>query len=300
MPTTLPPVPKQLRVEVLRTRPISVDLQKEVIHGYVLAQEGPFKSEGRGEFDRDALRKIVDLTNGVTKGLRSRFTHPGLSSDGLGKFLGRAKGAWLDTSGPVWRARADLHISPSSHDTPSGDLGGYVLKLAHEDPDALSSSVVIEADEEYRLNKDGTRVKGPDGEPLPPLWRPKKLWATDVVDTGDAVDGLLSAQHLSTGDLPDAIQRQAWAMLDRLFAGQSEETVRARVGEFLSRYLSRTLPPAEGGRSGTEGGTIRDVSPAHPAAPAAPPPPNACPNLALAKLRASQNRQNLADHLRRG
>lgn len=285
MPTLLPPVPKQLRVEILRTRPISVDLQKEIIHGYVLAQEGPFKTPGRGEFDREGLRKIVDLTNGERKGLRSRFTHPGLSADGLGKYLGRARGAWLDTSGDVWRARADLHISPSSHDTPSGDLGGYVLRLANEDPDALSSSVVIEADEEYRLNKDGTRVKGSDGEPLPPLWRPVKLWATDVVDTGDAVDGLLSAQHLSTGDLPDAAQRQGFELLDRMFAGQPPEVVRARVGAYLDRYLSRqslAAPPA--------------VVPTDPA-PAAKP---ACPKLASARHRADQTRQKMMEHLRRG
>lgn len=279
----LPPVPKELRVEVLRARPISVDLTKEIIYGYVLAQEGPFKTPGRGEFDRDALREISNLTNGQKRGLRSRFTHPGLSSDGLGKYLGRARNSWLDTSGPVWRARADLHISPSSHDTPSGDLGGYVLRLANEDPDALSSSVVIEADEEYRLNKDGTRVRGADGEPLPPLWRPKKLWATDVVDTGDAVDGLLSAQHLSTGDLPDAVQRQAWAMLDRLFAGQSEETVRARVSDFLGRYLSRHQPVAA------------------PSPTASPPVTTSAPRskrLSEAKYAADQSRQILLDLLR--
>lgn len=293
MPTLLPPVPKQLRVEILRTRPISVDLQKEIVHGYVLAQEGPFKTPGRGEFDREGLRKIVDLTNAERKGLRSRFTHPGLSADGLGKFLGRAKNAWLDTSGPQWRARADLHISPSSHDTPSGDLGGYVLKLAHEDPDALSSSLVIEPDEEYRLNKDGTRMKDKDGNPLPPLWKPKKLWATDVVDTGDAVDGLLSAQHLSTGDLPDAVQRQAWAMLDRLFAGQPHDAIRARVGDFLSRYLSR----AEGGAVRDERG---DGSPAVAPADQVPVVKPACPKLSAARFRAEQSRQKLNGHLRRG
>jgi hypothetical protein len=292
MPTLLPPTPKQLRVETLRSRPVSVDLAKEVIYGYVLAQEGPFKTPGRGEFDRDGLRKIVDLTNGERKGLRSRFTHPGQSADGLGKYLGRAKGAWLDTSGPVWRARADLHISPSSHDTPSGDLGGYVLRLANEDPDALSSSVVIEVDEEVRLNKDGTRVKGPNGDPLPPLWRPTKLWATDVVDTGDAVDGLLSAQHLSTGDLPDAVQRQAWAMLDRLFAGQSEETIRARVGDFLGRYLSRHQPAEP---------PLAAPPPAAPALSPPPAPPSAAPRskrLSEAKYAADLSRQILLDLLR--
>ncbi len=237
--------PAMLRAGIVSGRPVRVDAKAEVIYGYVLAQEGAFKSEGRGEFDRRALEDIVRLTNAEPKGLRSRFTHPSMSSDGLGKYLGRARGAWLDRSDSIWRARADLHLSPSSHDTPSGDLGGYVLRLATEDPDALSSSLVVRHDEEYRREKDGTLTRDESGEPLPPLWRPTKLFATDVVDTGDAVDGLLSAENLSVGDLPDALQRQGWAMLDRLFAGQPAEVVRERVGAYLERYLARGGDPAE-------------------------------------------------------
>lgn len=247
MPTATRPMPARpacLRVEPLRARPVGVDTTAEVIRGYVLAQEGPFKSEGRGEFDRAALKEIVRLTNAEKKGLRSRFTHPGLSGDGLGKYLGRAKGAWLDQSAPAWLARADLHISPSSHDTPSGDLGGYVLRLAQEDPDALSTSLVIAFDEEYRLNADGTPVRDKEGNVLPPLWRPTGLQATDVVDRGDAVDGMLSADHLDLDALPDALQRRGWGMLDRLFAGQPEPVVRARTLAYLDRYLAARFPAA--------------------------------------------------------
>src|SRR4051812_5845969 len=73
-----------------------VDRQNNVILGYVVAQQGPFKSEGRGEFDGKALRTIVKLMKAEPTGLKSRFTHPDLSSDGLGKFLGRAKNPRLD------------------------------------------------------------------------------------------------------------------------------------------------------------------------------------------------------------
>ena len=35
---------------------VGVDREKGVIRGYVLAQAGPFKSKGRGEFDERASR----------------------------------------------------------------------------------------------------------------------------------------------------------------------------------------------------------------------------------------------------
>ncbi len=236
----IPATPKMLRIPHLAARPIGIDREARVIRGYVLAQEGPFKSEGRGEFDRAGLAEIVRLTNAARKGLRSRFTHPSLSEDGLGKYLGRARDAWLDQSDSIWRARANLHLSPSSFDTPSGDLGGYVLRLASEDPDALSTSLVILPDEEYRLNPDGTRQRDAEGNPLPPLWKPLALYATDVVDTGDAVDGMLGGPAgLSVADLPDSIQRKGWEFLDKLFAGQDPAVIRERCSAYIERYLSR-------------------------------------------------------------
>lgn len=232
----IPAKPAMLRVQAASGRPIGVDREAQVIRGYILAEEGVFKDR-RGEFTKDGIAQIVQLANRAPKGLRSRFTHPSMSEDGLGKYLGRARNAWLEKANDKWRARADLYLSPSSRDTPSGDLGGYVLNLAAEDPDALSTSLVILPEEEYRLNKDGTPVRDADGDVLPPIWKPVRLFATDVVDTGDAVDGMLAA-NLSADDLPDAVQRRGWEFLDRVFAGQAEEVVRERTLAYLDRYLT--------------------------------------------------------------
>jgi len=68
-----------------------------VINGFVVAQAGPFKSEGRGEFDHKSLATIRRLINASPKGLKSRFTHPDMSNDGIGKLLGRVTGAFTDT-----------------------------------------------------------------------------------------------------------------------------------------------------------------------------------------------------------
>ncbi len=241
----MPPEPKWLKAGA-KGKPIGVDRdagEAGVIHGFIMAQEGRFKSEGRGEFDKDALKQIVKLTKAAPNGLKSRFTHPDLSNDGLGKLLGRVKNPRLDKistresdgqqkDDEINVVRGDLHLSLTSRNTPSGDIGGYVMDLAESDPDALSSSMVITAEQEYRIDRKGRPAQDEHGETLPPLWRPLRLHASDIVDTGDAVDGLLSAEGL-----PDGIVRQAAALLDKQFVGQSREVVEERALAWLIRYL---------------------------------------------------------------
>ncbi len=265
---TMPAEPQYLRATVVG-RPVKVDREGEILYGYVVAQEGPFKSQGRGEFDELSLKQIVHLGNAARGGLKSRFTHPDMSSDGLGKLLGRAKNFTMSTTvnaaGKSVRAvRADLHFDPSAHETPSGDLSSYVMRLAETDPDAISSSVVVVPEQEFRRKKDGTLETDAEGNPLPPLWRPKQLHASDIVDTGDAVDGLLSAPQLahalSGADVPpellrwDNVVRLSGRMLDGLFEGQPRAVVEERCREYLERYLSRRF-----------GGAVEDL-------PADPPP----------------------------
>jgi len=230
-------------------RPIGVDRELKTINGFVVAQAGPFKSEGRGEFDGKSLSMIRRQINATPKGLKSRFTHPNLSSDGLGKFLGRASGAFQDTlilerggeKVAVEAVRANLKFSDSAFNTPGGDLATYVMDLAESDPDALSSSLVLETDEEIRLDAKGRRATDVDGRELPPLWRPTKLHASDIVDVGDAVDGLLSAQ-LSADGLPDEIVRKAAAMLREQFGGKPREFVEPRLNAWVERVLSHYWP----------------------------------------------------------
>ena len=221
------------------------------MRGFVVAQTGAFKEpEPRGEFDSKSLKQIAALMRREPAGLKSRFTHPDLSSDGLGKFLGRAKNPRIEPLSVVRNGekldveaiRADLHFAASASDTPSGDLAKYVMDLAEEDADALSSSLVIEPVEEFRLNKDGTRkLDDETGSPLPPLWRPKKIHATDIVDTGAAVDGLLSAQ-LSGEGLPDEVVRRASELLRQQFGDKPRDFVEPRLRAWLDRVLSVHWP----------------------------------------------------------
>jgi len=227
---------------------IGVDREREIISGYIVAQEGPFKSDGRGEFDRDSLKAIVNLMKAAPNGLKSRFTHPDLSNDGLGKFLGRAKRPRLDKisaresygeqkDNEISVVRADLYLNSSAHKAPAGDLAEYVMSLAETDPDAMSSSLVLTVDQEFRIDKKGRPATDDQGNELPPLWRPLQLHASDIVDTGDAVDGLLSMDGL-----PDEIVRKASAMLDQQFAGEEPQFIRQRLIAYVDRYLARQFP----------------------------------------------------------
>ncbi len=247
---TMPVIPTWERLGYAG-KPVGVDRANNVIRGYVVAQRGPFKSQGRGEFDDASLAQIVSLMAAKPAGLKSRFTHPNMSNDGLGKFLGRSKAPYLDGD----RVRADLHLDPSSFSTPSGNLGKYVMDLAENDADAISSSLVLRVKQEVRLNTDGTRAKNEKGEPLPPLWRPEALHASDIVETGDAVDSLLSA-GVDVDGLPLAALWRGSEMLDQLFADQPREVIEARLKGFLERYLTGRFGVPEAG--GPTRGEIED------------------------------------------
>lgn len=248
MPRTMPAAPSFLRVDSSGPA-IGVDREKLTIRGYVVAQAGVFKDR-RGEFDERSLAMIVEQGNAAPKGLKSRFTHPSLSEDGLGNYLGRASSFRLDSvaatvdgkPGRIPAVRADLALADAARKSPKGDLVEYVLALAEQDPDAFSSSLVLRTKKIVRLNDDGTPKTDAAGRQLPPIWHPEALHASDVVDTGAAVDGFLSVDgetfSVSIDDLPDALQRQGWAMLDRLFSGQPRDVTEARLRAFADRYLA--------------------------------------------------------------
>ena len=224
----------------------AVDRLKNIISGVIIAEEGPFKTEGRGEFDGQSLRTIVKLMREKPNGLKSRFAHPTLSDDGIGSFLGRFRDpkrdkvlrpADKDSAGEktfkeIELVRADLHLDPTSFETPKGNLGKYVLDLAESDSEAFATSLVLQVEEEVRLDAKGRRLQDEKGIDLPPLWRPTVLHGSDVVDTGDATNAFLDA-----GQLSDHIVRQGAEILDVQFAGQTREVVEARCFSWLKRYL---------------------------------------------------------------
>lgn len=144
-----------------------------------------------------------------TKGLKMRFTHPGLSSDGMGSFLGRAKGG-MTKDGITY---ADIHFAKSAHKTPDGDLAEYVMNLAEEDPEAFGTSIVFEpdygAEEKFvseNKDEDG-RYHSPDPNNLKnyPHARLARLRAADVVDEPAANPGGLFHRGQAIADEADRL-----------------------------------------------------------------------------------------------
>ncbi len=244
-----PPEPIEHKTEWLRvgntSRPVEVDREANVIRGMVLAQEGIFKSESRGEFNRKGIQQVVKMAKAAPAGgLKSRFAHPSESDDGIGKLLGRIRSPFLakmeKDGAEITVARGDLHMDPTAMEEPVGGgrpLGDYIMALAESDPEALSSSLVLNADKIEQLDKQGRPILNDAGDPLGPLWYPTQLHACDIVDTGEAVDGLLSAETLD--GLPNSAIFRGVQLLDKQFAGKSREFVRERLTHFMDRYLTR-------------------------------------------------------------
>lgn len=143
--------------------------------------------------DSEMLDQVSEHANAARAGVKSRFTHPGLSSDGLGKFLGRSKNTRVVGD----QVLGDLHLASTAHNTPEGDLADYVMDLAEEDPEALAVSIVYWADEgaELRHTSSHTDADGafvsPDERNTKniPHARVAQLDAADVVDEPGANPG---------------------------------------------------------------------------------------------------------------
>jgi hypothetical protein len=272
----LEPESEWLRATVGWEKPLGVDRESHVIRGLVAAELGSFKSEGRGQFDSESLDKIVELANAHPAGLKWRYTHPGLSSDGLGSVLGRGKNWRRDGT----KVRYDGHLNPTAmKPRPGGGgtpLGTYIEDLAESDAGLFGSSLVLTTEKIYRRDENGNPVKDAAGKEIPPVWRPKQLRAIDAVDEGDAVHG----DALSVDGLADENVRQAAAALDAQFSDCDRAAVEARATAFLSRYLNLRFGDADPEESEmpkeTEilnAGTTTPPKPADPKPPASPTPP---------------------------
>jgi hypothetical protein len=169
--------------EKFRSDPIS--LSGEIINDTILGVSVATTGEAIGhrlQFDDTSLFQLQQYGNSKPWGIKSRFTHPDMFSDGLGKYLGRFKNFRVDG----FKLIADLQISKTAHTSPAGDIGKYVLDLAAEDPTALGVSVVVDLDRVW-VTSDGNEVSAAGGKPTGatgkyPVARITSLYAADIVD----------------------------------------------------------------------------------------------------------------------
>lgn len=157
-------------------------------------------------FTRQVAEALIagrPATESQRGGFKVRYTHPGLSSDGLSRTIGRfhAPEGVASTEGLIVdeKVMGDLHFIESAHDTPDGNLAKHVMDLAETDPDIFGASISFKPDydaeehfaEEHRDDKG--KFKSPDKRNERNLFhaRLSRLKAVDVVgDPAANPDGL--------------------------------------------------------------------------------------------------------------
>jgi hypothetical protein len=216
--------------------PARVDREQHIIYGVSAAQAVEALGH-RMLLDGKSIGQLVEHGNAARNGIKSRFTHPGLSSSGLGKYLGRLRNFRQEGD----KALADLHIADSAFKTPEGDLGTYVMDMADGDPDMFGMSVVIKGQRVWVLDNgaeidvdefDGERPNNATTEY--PVVRVKQLLAVDAVDEPAANrDGLFAARHLWA---TNALSQEAFDDIDEYLGGAGISPQRAF--EFALAYFA--------------------------------------------------------------
>lgn len=208
-----------------------IDREAGVIRGVAVMTAG----EARGHkmlVDAVTLNTTTDLINAKPEGFKSRFTHPGMCEDGMGKKLGNVKNARVIGDQVV----ADLHFSASASKTPSGDLAGYVFDRAEESAGDFGLSVVITGKTAWRVPGGAevlTSERPANADSDMPYLRPTGLTAVDVVDDPAAnPSGLLAAAFSGT---TSADADEAFAALDTMRESRGFSLKQAH--SFLARYF---------------------------------------------------------------
>jgi hypothetical protein len=219
-----------------------------LIEGFAVITRG--EALGHGFWiDRDFVSQVNTALAGNRSGVKSRFTHPDLSGDGLAKGLGRVY--WRESEDEDI-SRGDLHLWESSRKSPDGDLGGYILERAKEDPESFGASIAfvydLEATKAHFLANggkvtdwgewDSSGFRSPD--PLNVLGLPHarlaELRAVDIVDDPAANPAGLFHRD-ETLKSAESLLEYALGLSDRKPEIASFGVDPDRAGGFVRRFL---------------------------------------------------------------
>lgn len=215
------------RTTVMRSSDtVRVDRKENIIFGANLMQVGDLNEGDAREWtvDSKTLFQAQQFMSQSNNGAKARFTHPNMSSDGLGSYLGRWKNVIIDGD----KLRGDLHLADAAFKSPQGDLATYVMDLAEEDPESFGVSLAPKLD-----HKDREAFKTKTKDDKWPI-RFTGVRAGDVVDTPAATTGgFFSLTTIDNRNLP----AQATALLTTYFGDAEPEVVKARIDGFLTTYF---------------------------------------------------------------
>lgn len=177
--------------------------------------------------DAQFLADVSSQINNLPNGLKARFTHPGLSADGVGTKLGKFTDARVEGD----QVLADLHFQEAAFNTPDGDLGSYVLSIAQDTPEDFGLSIVFDYVETSEV-EDSDNLEEYD---IPVLHR---LYACDVVDSPAANPNGLFKRGQDAAMQADELLKYALGLTDSK-PELSEFNVDAdRAKQFIARFLA--------------------------------------------------------------
>ena len=162
-----------------------VDRKNGIISNVVVTAIGEAKGHNI-HLDSNFLNEVVSLASKHKTGIKARFGHPNICSTALGTYLGRYKNYHRVGD----QVLADLHLDKSAKKSPNGDLYEYVLDMAENNPDMFGASIAFKQGEAIK------KFSEEDGKKIEKSYATiKALYATDLVDSPAATDGLFETFH---------------------------------------------------------------------------------------------------------
>ena len=236
-----------------------------IIEDVSVCARGPALGHGFW-IDQDFIESVTMAANADQR-VKSRFTHPGLCSDGMGKALGTID--QVKTVGD--RSIGNLSFFKSAHIAPDGDLAEYVASLAKESPESFGLSIVFKhdflAETKFALANGAEMDEDDDGFPFVnytnftspdplnvenlPHCRLAELKACDVVDEPAAnPTGLFHRENTLMTEgvkLLDYVLGQSKSAPALSSLGVAPERLRSFVYQYLAgKGLSVAPIPQEG------------------------------------------------------
>jgi hypothetical protein len=192
--------------------------------------------------DREFLEDVASSVNASDRGVKARFTHPGLSSDGVGTKLGKFTNARVVGDQVI----ADMHLQEAAFNTPEGDLGSYVLSLAEDTPEDFGLSIVF--DHDFEMAEELTAENTTKGRFVSPdeanknnyeHARLSRLYACDVVDSPAANPAGLFKRGQEAAIEADNLLSYALGLSGSKPSCLSFGVDGDRAKQFLARFLER-------------------------------------------------------------
>lgn len=240
-----PPKLTRLATKGAKSEPGKIDRKNGVLRGYSVITRGEALGHGLW-IDSEMLSQVADAGNSSPNGIKSRFTHPGLSSDGLGKAVGRATNFRVEGD----RVLADLNLLESASKSPEGDLRDWVLSMADEAPDMFATSIVFARDveaEDAFAKENSVQQKGqslfisPDQENKAnlPHARLASLRASDLVDEPAANPGGFFSEGEELAESGERILSYLFGLSDEVPEDLIGNIDPQRAKEFVQGFLQR-------------------------------------------------------------